>query len=496
MRCAVLLLASVPLLGQPGPQLERTAARLSYFCAQNFFYDLPGCFGQREEDYLKSVAEISAVKAQTSELVSLLDHDDPKVRTLTIALLFTSGDPKVLPWIAAKAADTSPTFLDVLPDARPLLADLRRQPLLQPRTVGQIAQAAVRPYLESAGIYGGVGGAAGYPGFESYWMARKDRSYCAGWFRVELDRASGRTSPTQPERVSKIKAVRGRIDRLPEPDRTWTLLWLNGELGSDALVSEQELLEATKRLGAGRLMGMLQRRIGTSDPDLQPRENNNYSYARMTRWVLERAGSLLRVRDAEALMECEKRERESGFADPNVTAWWVIGASELRPALATAVLPEALKRFQAEWHGDDRAQLAAAIWRSPVPEKTGFLREWFYRESPQRGRFPHSRALFLRLLGSGPTTELRRLIAAILGDERLESLDWQTLEALARTVNAVAGKPVVPQSELGRASHPLGQAHFYWESETAAKQYPKETAELLRILEDWRSRMRASAAGW
>lgn len=57
MRCAVLLLASVPLLGQPGPQLERIAARLSNFCAQNFFYDLPGCFGQREEDYLKSVAK-------------------------------------------------------------------------------------------------------------------------------------------------------------------------------------------------------------------------------------------------------------------------------------------------------------------------------------------------------------------------------------------------------------------------------------------------------
>ena len=491
-----MLLASLPLAGQPGAELERIAARLPYFCAQNFFYDRPGCFGEPAEDYMKLTAELSAIRAPIAELMPLLNHAEPKVRSLAIALLFTSGEPRVLPWIAAKVGDEASTFPDVLPDSRPLRADVRGRPLLQNRTVGEIAAAAVRPYLEGAGFFGGVGGAAGYPGFDSYWVARKDRSYCAGWFLVELRRASGLTSPTPPERVTRILAVRERIDKLPEPDRTWTLLWLNGEAGSDALVSGQELVGAAKKLGAERLVGMLQRRIASSDPDLQPRPDNNYFYERMTRWVLQRAGSLLRKSDAEALLECETRERQAGFSDPNITAWWVIAASELRPERAATLLPEALNRFQADWQADDRAQLAAAIWRLPVSQKIRFLQNWFYRESPQRGRSLQSRAMFLRLAGGGPVSQLRRFLATILADERLESLDWQTLEELARTVNAVAGKPVVPQPELEKARHPLGLAHFHWDRETAAAAYPKETAELLRVLGDWRNRMRASAAGW
>ena len=87
-----MLLASLPLAGQSGPELERIAARLPYFCAQNFFYDRPGCFGERAEEYLKLTAELSAIKAPTSELMPLLNHVDPKVRTLAIALLFTSGE--------------------------------------------------------------------------------------------------------------------------------------------------------------------------------------------------------------------------------------------------------------------------------------------------------------------------------------------------------------------------------------------------------------------
>lgn len=92
--------------------------------------------------------------------------------------------------------------------------------------------------------------------------------------------------------------------------------------------------------------------------------------------------------------------------------------------------------------------------------------------------------------------QLRRFLAAVPRDERLESLDWQTLEELARTVNAVSGKPVVRQSGLEKARHPLGRAHSHWERERAAEEYPKETAELLRVLEAWRHRMRTSATGW
>jgi len=491
-----LTAAQTPSARLRATQLESLASRFPYFCAQSFFMAQPGCYGDHEAEYQKLVEELSSVRASRDQLVGLLSHSDPKVRTLAIVLLFTKEDPGVLPHIAAKVDDGAPTFPEVLPDARPLPFVAEHKPILESRTVGEIAERAVRLYLEPAGFFRGLRGIAGYPGFDQYWAARKHRTYCAGWFYVQLGRASGQTSPTLADRVPKIRAVRKRIDRLPEPDRTWTLLWLNGEPGSEALVSEAELLRACRKVGPELLLRMLQRRIATGDPDLQPRDNNNYTYARMTRWVLERAGQLLRKSDAEALLECERRERHSGFSDPNVTALWAIGAAQLRPDLAPKILPEALPRFEKEWQGDDRASLASAIWQHGGPKQADFLRDWFYTESPRRGHFPHSRALFLRLVTRQAGPALRLLIAGIVSDSRLESLDWQTLESLATTVNAVAKKAVVPPAELERASHPLGMAHFHWERERAAEQYPKETAELLKVLEGWRERLRASVAEW
>jgi len=450
-RLALILLTAgvaMPSALPPAAQLESLASRFPYFCPQNFFLDQPGCWGHREAEYRKLLAELSSLDAPEPALVELLHHADPKVRTLAIAVLFAREDPSVLPHIAAKAGDSSLTFPDVLPDARPLLPGFKREPTLQSRTVGEIAEQAVRLCLEPAGFFGGARGSAGYAGFEQYWAARQHRKYCAAWFLVQLGRAGQGSRPTPAERLPKIRAVRRRIDRIPEPDRTWTFLWLNGEEGSEALLSEQELTQACKKLGP------------------------------------------------EALLESERRERRAGFTDPNITAWWAIGAAELRPGLALNILPEALPRFSSDWQGDDRAHLAAAIWRLAAPPQTEYLREWFYTESPQHAHFPHSRALWLQLVAGQLKAALRNLIAAIVSDYPLASLDWQTLEALAKTVNAVAGKAVVPPSDLEKASHPLGPAHFHRQRERATEKYPLQTAELLSVLAGWREKMRASLPEW
>jgi hypothetical protein len=481
------VLAGTVLCAQPAAkQLERLASRLPYFCAQNYFFDQPGCWGDRELEYRQLTAQLAAIRVP----VALLRHPASKVRTLAIASLFAQEDPQFLPPIAALAGDTAATFPTVLPDARPLFPGVERKPFFQDQTVGQVAEQALRVYLEPAGFFGGSSQ------FEAYWSARKNRPYCAGWFQVQLDRASGRTSPTPPDRISRIRAVRRRVDRVPEPDRTWILLRLNGEEGSDALVSEQELRRACRRLGPEPLLGMLQRRIPTGDPDLQPRDNNNYPYARMTHWVLQRAGELLRPNDAALLLDQEQRERRSGLSDPNITAWWVIGAAQLRPDWAARILREALPRFSDDWRGDDRANLATAMWQLASPRQTRFLVDWFYAERPERGRYPHSRALFLRLLGerSGPSP--RDLLASIVSDDRLDSLDWQSLDALVKAVNLVAEKPVVTAAELEKASHPLGQGHFHWERDRAADKYPRETRQLLEVLAGWRNKLRRTLPQW
>jgi len=53
----------------------------------------------------------------------------------------------------------------------------------------------------------------------------------------------------------------------------------------------------------------------------------------MTLFVLQRAATLLRPKDAETLLACELWERDyvkHDILDPTLTAWWVIAAAELK----------------------------------------------------------------------------------------------------------------------------------------------------------------------
>jgi hypothetical protein len=197
-----------------------------------------------------------------------------------------------------------------------------------------VAAAFVNVYLRAAGYYYGVQGKGKDAGFDAYWALRKDRAFGASWFAVQLSRAEQGTSPTPPGRLARIRFVRRRIDGLPPPDRAWTLLWLSGENGGAALVTEEELLNACQELGPDRLLQMLRQQPPSDDPDLRARTNNNGPYKRMTWFVLRHARALLRPGDAEALLACERWERDyqnHRVIDPNITPYWATAAADLQP---------------------------------------------------------------------------------------------------------------------------------------------------------------------
>ena len=428
---------------------------------------------------------------QAADVVPLFKHPDPRVRTLALVSAYATDDPKLLPAIDVLVDDAATTFPEAQPHSAPPM--MKIPPVLTQQTVGQIATAIVRVYMESGGFYYGPRGLNGQPGFDVYWKPRASRTSAAGWWSVRLARAGHSSSPTMKDRVPAIRSMRAEIDRLPDPDRTYILLWLHGEMGSEVLASEDDVIEMARRLGADNLVDVLRRNIRSDDPDLQPRLSNNHRYARMCVFILQHADVLLRAADATTLVDQETWERgylPRGISDPLISPWWAIAAAQLTPASSASVLDAAYLRFQDEYQGADRLELAAARWRLSGDGATAL--NWFYAQlSRPTGMESHYFDRLLKTPGRSPQSLAKLAIAAPMFDE----LNWRSLEVLARAVNEWLGREVVSENELQSTWSPRGVDFFYKDVARARAEYPKETEEFLSRLARWRQQIRSAAAG-
>jgi hypothetical protein len=480
-------------------ELERLAGQTPYLDLGSVVYHRTDRGEERanpteEAAFQRVLAELRSPRFSKDALIGNLDHPMPTVRSLVAVALFMREDPSVLPLLVPLTQDDAPTF-ESAGQPRPSF-------VLGPReaqTVGAIAERLVNVYLNQAGFHYGISGHSGQPGFRDYWAARSTRSYCASWFAVQLLRAGQGTIPTPSSRIGEIRKLRERIDQVPGDDRVWTLLWLRQEPGADELVSESELVELCKILGPEKLVRVLQRKIPSTDPDLQPRNNNNGRYGGMCLFILQHAAELLRTEDAEALERCEQWEQDyrwNGIGDPMLTAWWAVAAATLQQPIATEVLHGAYARFQGEFDLAERATLSLALWKFGGEAEANFLKDWLYGETPEIGMFAHSPATFLTEVSRCEDPPGRKLIATIIEDRRFETLDWQSLETILTIVNEWMEKPLVTAEEIRKVWHPTGQSHFHWQQAEAERQFPEETKNLRLALRDWRTKIRNSLPDW
>lgn len=460
------------------------AEKMPYLALGSVLYDAPDHGFEVADIGIKNrhfevLKQVTDPKYTVEALLHLLKHDDPKVRTLAAVALFDREEPSVLPALVDLCDDKSPTF-----DGHPELSAiwLRHTGIGPPalkQTVSDIIQAMVGFYMHPAGFLYGIKDTS--HGFAKYWEARKNRTSCAAWFLVRLERTRSGGNRNDPDSAERVKKLRQRIDQLPADDRTWVLLWLNGEMGSDALVTEPELLEACKRLGSDKLMLMLRNKIPTDDPDLQPRPSNNWKYHRMCLFVLKNATMLLRPGDAEALLACSR-------LDPNnPSSLWEIAAASLNKFQASHVLHGAMNRFNGEYDAQKRADLCAAIWRSSGEAEIDYIVEWFYNEKPDRGTHPTCLGSFVLSVGKEKNGGL--ILGHLIKDPRFAKIGGDSLNNLVRAVNGCLDKPVVTEEEIQAA-----WAHFIpWTCEadqtSAEKRQPKEAAAVIELQAVWRERL-------
>ncbi|MCP4218820.1 MAG: hypothetical protein GY765_29580 [bacterium] len=479
---------------------ETMAAKLTYLALESVLYDRPDhLFGvadkKEEENHFRIIGAATDREYSTKVLLKLLRHADAKVRTLAAVALFDRNDASLLPRLFPLCSDNAVTF-----DGHPELSKWWQRhtgigPPEKKQRVKDFAVAMVRLYSKPAGFYFNLG-ALTQDRIDTYWNPRKHRSYCASWFAAQLNRTSGGVSPTQKECLPGIALLRKRIDKLPAADRAFVLLWLNGSPGSDALAPEAELVEVCKKAGREKLLLMLDNKIPCNDPDLKPRPSNNWFYKRMQIFVLAHAEQLFQPKDAKTLLDYEHRQcylRESHVTDPTVTPWWAIAAARLDPKNGASIIKGGMKRFHGEYRAGARATLCTALWQLADRAEMDYILRWFYDNDPGSGSSPMSRSSFIEETGKEP--DGKEMIAAIIRHRGLDTLDWDSLDRLVRTVNRWSKTPVMTEAELGKAWHPLGMSHFHGSQDEAKERYPKETAELLEQLERRRKCLRESMAG-
>jgi hypothetical protein len=474
---------------------ERLAGTLKFFPTTEFAYgrsskgrlsDLRSLPDKWADPWYAVLKELSSDQRPAADLQKLLKHSDPNVRLLALAALFQRQDPKFLPNIAAMLQDEGQT----VPEFQIWRsfthagqeADVPSEQDFHPQTVGKVAKYLLMRWLEHTDYDTKT--------FEAYWAARQDRTYCASWFLARLCWASGGSSSHfDADRVPAIRVVRKDLDVLPERERDWTLLWVaasfSARAGSPlpvrAFVTTEELFQAGKRLGPDRLMSLIQNKVVCPDPDLAPTDGKTRGPYELILWIFKNAGQLLRSEDAPKLLAEEKALRWA-------TPWCTIAAADLQPGQARTYLLPAFARFSeaSSTHSENRAQLAAALWRIAGESEIDYLTDWFYGEKIDKQekyyRYDARPHFFLEAIKDVRAPADRLLVSRIVSDARLKELDYESVRGLAVLVSSWTRVPLLGQREL----------YPNWEKGSGRP----ESAADAKIIDGWRTKLRNSLPEW
>ncbi|HWB61525.1 MAG TPA: HEAT repeat domain-containing protein, partial [Chthoniobacteraceae bacterium] len=475
-------------------QFEKLARESSYFEINDILRNLTefstGGTTDSDAKYAIFVAHFRAIHASKEALAPLLTHENPKVRTLAIAALAALDDPTALPYIADLLSDDAATFARSGSDQRPG-SQLPNGPAsnASPRahvSVGENAQAAIAFYLDPAKYYGYDPVSNGRrtddqktrKEFAEYWSKHKDRAYCASWFAERLARIVYSNSGAVRDDQKILGGIRADLDKVPQPDRAWIALWLNGDF-PNALYSDKELADLCAKPGPDALMTALQKhQYPGDDPDLQrkrvqpasmvdpqmpdTRENDDFQPAE--KFILKNDTALLRPQDAQTLVQLYtwfSLDNRGGAPVPGTpedavamtrknTPLAFIAAARLQPGKAVEILRPAYAQFMGDSLAYDRCELDAALWELGGESQTAFITDQFYYEAGHQTAPMYG---FIDQIAAIEKPPGRKLIAAILRDKRLDGIDVDggTLSSLAKAVNGWANKQVVSKDEVRKA---------------------------------------------
>jgi hypothetical protein len=439
------------LLGvlQSGSALERAAA------VPDRFVDITCVlYDRRDGRWCENQAgdTLSAAEYSVADLTALTRHRDPGVRTLALVLIAKQHDPGLLPLVMTLTRDPSATFPAHLMVAHAFGIDDNVPQ--KDQTVGDVAEAIVRFYLEPAGYAYGSSYDGDCPDFDHYWEQHKDRTVAASWLTIQLYQATQRTSPVPSNREARFAALRRRIEQLPGTQRDWYVLHIGASEGGDRVFTKAETLGAAKALGADRLMAMLDGKEPAFDPDLavnwRPQSCGGEDLAGdMRRFVLTNAATLLRSTDLEALLK-----------GPDARlALWSIAAASLSPDLADTILKPRIEALDRRVYGWDQAQMAAALVRLGGDAHTAYALDWFYGRRPDEP-VTNAQEIFVKDVVDKSGPRGRALLQRLIVDPRFDGISAPALRLLIAQINTWLSVPLVEHPYQSVANE--AETHAAW----------------------------------
>ena len=87
------------------------------------------------------------------------------------------------------------------------------------------------------------------------------------------------------------------------------------------------------------------------------------------------------------------------------------------------------------------------------------------------------------------------MLFAMLKDQRLEKLGWNSMLALASSVNKLSDRPAIDPKELNALTHPE-KGKFDWNRKKGIDNHPAETEHVLKTLAEWRIKLREATIHW
>jgi hypothetical protein len=404
---------------------------------------------------------------QPETLRGLIGHPNPRVRTLVLGALFVREDPHDLPLIVSRISDPTPTFPHLHRSESsvlfidPEMIDLKE--IITSQTVGNVAKAMLTPYLRASRCPSDQ--------FDAYWLERKERTTCAGWFMFKMDRATRRTTPIQDAYRKDIQRVLAELQDLPVSELAWTQVYLRCFSFTELkeVLTDEMCLSALKKVGPDEIVRFLKRELVMSDPDLRfnvPGKFRRGKHLEMSHFLLPRACALLRPEDAPVLLKCEDDQRETPGLGSSPA--WAAAAAELTAendsTAAVQILDAALKRFprSAILGGEDQAVLVGALWRIQGAKEKHRIADWFYDKADDNPVewLRDGSDEWLRVVRKADRADTNEMMAALVADPRFDKIPWQALQVMLEIANDGLPKPLVDRREIYNVLGPVqtGQA--------------------------------------
>ena len=401
------------------------------------------------------------------EIRRLLKHENPKVRTLGLVLLYNLERVDVLPDIATLVEDDAETFPSPAPISLVLPGRMPETWPMEKTTVRKYAVAMIEFYCKHSAALSElrlwqIKGEDLRKTLAAF-AAKREPSLCTPALAVAMERATGGMSPIQNDRRARIEAVLSRLQQVSMPRRFFVAVAVDFDRFRSERYSRDYLLMLARQVPRDSRIAAISGKRPVDDPDLPLGTGGSY--------FLKHAADLFTQKDADLILQLGKTQRSAEHA---------IAAATLRQERAGTILTDELARFSGEYEDMQRADLSVALARLASERTMPTAINYFYDERPRPGAYGFGRERFLNELQASDPLRFRKAVELIIRDERLTTLGPATSRTLILAVGGYLGRELADEDQI-RDSYGIDEA---------------QRDRKFKHLADWHRRLKEAVDEW